>query len=249
MTAKDGGHILIVDDEPEVRLLLRRCLEREAYSISEAANGDEMFARLDQEDIDLVTLDLALGGEDGLDLARRIRSRRNVPIIMISGKGDTIDRVVGLELGADDYIAKPFHLREVLARVRAVMRRYAVTAPETEPAAAPSPDEKAAQRCRFDGWLLDKSRREVTRADGALCELTTAEFNLLEIFVDRPGRVMSRDNIMDLLKGIGWSPVDRTVDNLVARLRKKLEADPNAPRLIKTVRGIGYVFTPEVGRA
>jgi DNA-binding response OmpR family regulator len=247
MTTKECAQILVVDDDPEVRLLLRRCLERESYAVSEAASGEELFARLDRGGIDLITLDLALDGEDGLDLARRVRSQRNVPIIMISGKGDTIDKVVGLELGADDYIAKPFHLREVLARVRAVLRRYAATAPENGEA-SPATGKKAA-RYRFDGWMLDKSRRELTRADGSGCELTTAEFNLLEIFVQRPGRVLSRDNIMDLLKGTDWSPLDRTVDNLIARLRKKLEADPNTPRLIKTVRGIGYVFTPDVSRA
>jgi DNA-binding response OmpR family regulator len=243
MTARDGAQILVVDDDPEVRLLLRRCLEREAYVISEAANGDELFERLDRGGIDLITLDLALGGEDGLDLARRIRTKRNVPIIMISGKGDMIDRVVGLELGADDYIAKPFHLREVLARVRAVLRRYAVA--EADNAAPASAEGAQDECCHFDGWTLDKARRNVRRRDGSLCELTTAEFNLLEIFAQRPGRVLSRDNIMDLLKGIDWSPLDRTVDNLVARLRKKVEADPNSPRLIKTVRGVGYVFTPD----
>jgi DNA-binding response OmpR family regulator len=166
-----------------------------------------------------------------------------VPIIMISGKGDMIDRVVGLELGADDYIAKPFHLREVLARVRAVLRRYAVA--EADNAAPASAEGAQDECCHFDGWTLDKARRNVRRRDGSLCELTTAEFNLLEIFAQRPGRVLSRDNIMDLLKGIDWSPLDRTVDNLVARLRKKVEADPNSPRLIKTVRGVGYVFTPD----
>lgn len=246
MSEQQITRILVVDDDPEVRLLLRRCLERESYAVLEAATGEEMFARLDGGGIDLITLDLALGGEDGLDLARRIRAKRNVPIIMISGKGDTIDRVVGLELGADDYIAKPFHLREVLARVRAVLRRYASTAPEE--AVASFTDGASGGQYRFDGWTLDKSRREVKRPDGALCELTTAEFNMLEIFAERPGRVLSRDNIMDLLKGVDWSPLDRTVDNLVARLRKKIEIDANRPRLIKTVRGVGYVFTPEVAR-
>lgn len=246
MTAKESAQILVVDDDPEVRLLLRRCLERESYAVSEAATGEELFAQLENGGVDLITLDLALGGEDGLDLARRIRAKQNVPIIMISGKGDTIDRVVGLELGADDYIAKPFHLREVLARVRAVLRRYAVTVPESMPATAAA--QASSGQCCFDGWTLDRTRREVKRPDGFICELTTGEFNLLEIFADRPGRVLSRDNIMDLLKGIDWSPLDRTVDNLVARLRKKIEGDPNSPRLIKTVRGIGYVFTPEVTR-
>lgn len=243
MTEKESVRILVVDDDPEVRLLLRRCLERESYTVVEAQNGDELFARLESHPISLITLDLGLGGEDGLDLARRIRMKRNVPIVMISGKGDTIDRVVGLELGADDYIAKPFHLREVLARIRAVLRRYEQTPAEGGDAGGPC---ASTDKLRFDRWTLDTSRRELIRADGTLQELTTAEFNLLEIFAKRPGRVLSRDNIMDLLRGADWSPIDRTIDNLVARLRKKIEPDVEAPRLIKTVRGIGYVFTPEI---
>lgn len=245
MNDRTRARILVVDDDAEVRLLLRRCLERETYTVSEAQNGEELFAALGHGQTDLITLDLALGGEDGLDLARRIRAAHNIPIIMISGKGDTIDRVVGLELGADDYISKPFHLREVLARVRAVLRRYEGPLPQIPNHGAP-----ATKRGRlvFGGWALDLARRELTDDHDTAHELTTAEFNLLEIFAERPGRVLSRDNIMDQLKGADWSPVDRTIDNLVARLRKKIETDPNAPRLIKTVRGIGYVFTPDVSR-
>jgi len=235
-------HILVVDDEPEVRLLLRRCFEREGYAVSEAETGEQLLTMLQSEPITLITLDLGLGGEDGLEVARRVRARHNLPIVMISGKGDTIDRVVGLELGADDYITKPFQLREVLARIRAVLRRYEIGL------AAAAPHEKHIDAYRFEDWILDTAKREVTR-QGNLHEFTTAEFNLLEIFVKRPGRVLSRDNIMDLLKGAEWSPVDRTIDNLVARLRKKIEADPETPRLVKTVRGIGYVFTADVQRA
>ena len=242
MAASDT-HILVVDDEPEVRLLLRRTFEREGYSVLEADSGQQIFDALERAPVNLITLDLGLGGEDGLEIARQVRSRHNLPIVMISGKGDTIDRVVGLELGADDYITKPFQLREVLARVRAVLRRYdGGTAP------ASSAAEKPADVIRFADWALDTARRELSSAAGTIHDLTTAEYNLLEIFVKRPGRVLSRDNIMDLLKGAEWSPVDRTIDNLVARLRKKIEADPDAPRLVKTVRGIGYVFTGEVKR-
>jgi DNA-binding response OmpR family regulator len=241
--AKDSIRILIVDDEAEVRLLLRRCFEREAYEVIEAQNGGELFAALEREPLQLITLDLNLGGEDGLELARQIRTRHNVPIIMISGKGDTIDQVVGLELGADDYISKPFHLREVLARVRAVLRRYDAGIA----AGGPAP-EAGANRYRFERWVLDTARRQLIGEGGAVQELTTAEFNLLDILVARPGRVLSRDNLMDLLKGADWSPLDRTIDNLVARVRKKIEPDADTPRLIKTVRGVGYVFTPEVSR-
>jgi two-component system, OmpR family, response regulator len=238
---KTPPHILIVDDEAEIRLLLRRLFEREGFDVTEAADGAGLFAALERGPVSLVTLDLRLGGEDGLELARRVRMKDNLPIVMISGKGDPIDKVVGLELGADDYISKPFHLREVLARVRAVLRRY-------EAAAAPSERGHTGAKHRFAGWVLDIARRELRAQDGARQELTTAEFNLLEIFLARPARVLSRDNLMDLLKGAEWSPVDRSIDNLVGRLRKKIETRPDAPELIKTVRGVGYVFTGETAR-
>jgi DNA-binding response OmpR family regulator len=243
--ANASSTILVVDDEPEVRALLRKCFERESFRVLEAKNGAELRACIEQHPISLITLDLTLGGEDGLELARAIRSAHNVPIVMISGKGDTIDRVVGLELGADDYIAKPFQLREVLARVRAVLRRYAGSELPQQPAGAPGAG--AHERYGFEGWVLDLTARELSLATKAL-DLTTAEFNLLEIFVRRPHRVLSRDNIMDLLKGHEWSPVDRSIDALVGRLRKKIEPDPEHPRLIKTVRGVGYVFTADASR-
>jgi two-component system, OmpR family, response regulator len=240
--ANASGHILVVDDEPEIRMLLRKCFEREGFQVTEACNGAELRARIEQGPVSLITLDLTLGGDDGLELAREVRARCNVPIVMITGKGDTIDRVVGLELGADDYITKPFQLREVLARVRAVLRRYGAG----EAPVAPTPS--AHERYAFDGMVLDIARRDLARHGGELQELTTAEFNLLEIFVKRPHRVLSRDNIMDLLKGHDWSPLDRSIDALVGRLRKKIEADPDHPRLIKTVRGIGYAFTADSKR-
>jgi DNA-binding response OmpR family regulator len=162
---------------------------------------------------------------------------------MISGKGDTIDRVVGLELGADDYIAKPFHVREVLARVRAVLRRYEVA---PAPVAGERPED--AERYVFPGWNLDINRRELVSELGVPQDLTTAEFNMLAMFVRRPHRVLSRDNIMDLLKGNEWSPFDRSIDALLVRLRRKIEVNPESPRLIKTVRGVGYVFGADVRR-
>jgi two-component system, OmpR family, response regulator len=234
----NSGHILIVDDEPKVRTLLRRCLEGEGFAVSEAKDGAEMRACLDREAVSLITLDLNLGRENGLDLAREVRKERNVPIIMLTGKGDAIDRVVGLEVGADDYLAKPFELRELVARVRAVLRR-------AQPAERPT----SAGHCyTFAGWIFDIHQRSLKRSDGAEQELTTSEFNLLEAFVKRPHRVLSRDDIMDLLKGQDWSPLDRSIDNLVARLRKKVEHDPDHPTLIKTVRGVGYTFTAQVER-
>jgi DNA-binding response OmpR family regulator len=234
-----AGHILVVDDDPKVRTLLRRCLEGEGFAVSDAKDGAELRACLDRQQVSLVTLDLNLGAENGLDLARDIRKDRNVPIIMLTGKGDAIDRIVGLEVGADDYLAKPFELRELVARIRAVLRRAAATE-------AVSP---AAQRYAFEGWILDLNRRSLKRANGDDQDLTTSEFKLLEACATRPPRVLSRDDLMDLLKGHDWSPVDRSIDNLIVRLRKKVEKDPDRPSLIKTVRGTGYVFAADVERS
>jgi two-component system OmpR family response regulator len=238
--------ILVVDDDAAVRMLLRECFELEGYAVSEASSGAELAACLERERVQLITLDIGLGGENGFDLARQVRTTNNVPIVMITGKGDTIDRVVGLELGADDYITKPFHLREVLARVRAVLRRY--EAGGDAGAAADPATSTPVERFAFDGWTLDTARRELQSASGTAQELTTAEYNLLELLVRRPSRVLSRDNIMDLLKGHDWSPYDRTIDSLVVRLRRKIEPEPETPRLIKTVRGVGYVFAADVRR-
>ena len=206
-------HILVVDDEAEVRALLRSGLESEGYVVSEAKDGRELMAALEKSAVNLITLDLRLAGEDGFTLARQVRSKLNVPIIMISGKSEMIDRVVGLELGADDYITKPFHMREVVARIRAVLRRYA---PVAEIAQGETQAEKEPVY-EFDGWRLDISRRELKDPKGKYCELTTAEYNLLSILVGRPGRVLSRDELMDLLKGHDWTPLDRSIDGLVAR--------------------------------
>jgi DNA-binding response OmpR family regulator len=238
MVKETTSHILIVEDDAKVRLLLRRCFEGEGYRVTEAGSGEEAVSRLSAGSFDLVTLDLNLPDGDGLAVGREIRARSEVPIIMVTGKGDTIDRVVGLELGADDYIAKPFHVREVLARVRAVLRRTGGR-PPTEAAVK---DERLA----FEGWLLDVAKRELTSPSGEGCELTTSEFDLLKAFATHPKRVLSRDQIMDLLRGHDWNPVDRSIDNLVVRLRRKIEADPDRPRLIKTVRGAGYTFAADV---
>jgi DNA-binding response OmpR family regulator len=233
-----SGHILVVDDDPKVRTLLRRCFEKEGFAVTDPKHGAELRACLARNSVTLITLDLNLGRDNGLDLAREIRKDHNIPIIMLTGKGDTIDRVVGLELGADDYLAKPFELRELLARVHAVLRRTA--------AAAPSP--AGGQRYAFEGWVFDINRRSLTRKTGEDQELTTGEFNLLEVFLKRAHHVLSRDDIMDLLKGHDWSPLDRSIDNLIARLRKKIERDPERPQLINTVRGVGYTFTADAKR-
>ncbi len=241
MSEARNAHILIVDDDQKVRLLLRRCFEGEGFRVTEAARGADVGNALSASDIDLVTLDLSLPDLDGLSVARQIRERSAVPIIMVTGKGDMIDRVIGLEVGADDYIAKPFHLREVLARVRAVLRRSRETT-----RAEPDRAELSQPPIRFDRWVLDRDKRELRDVEGRPCILTTAEFSLLDIFVRHANRVLTRDQIMDLLKGHEWSPLDRSIDNLVARLRRKIEPADASPSLIKTVRGLGYIFTASV---
>jgi len=241
---KGSAHILIVDDEPKVRLLLRRCFEGEGYKVTEAGGSAEALQLLSQSTFDLVTLDLNLPDGDGLTVAREIRARLSTPIIMVTGKGDTIDRVVGLELGADDYITKPFHLREVLARVRAVLRRSAAAAVPAD--SAPTSSAASVKTIRFDGWVLDPAKRELRQPCGTPRELTTSEFDLLLLLAKNANRVMSRDQIMDGLKGHDWTPYDRSIDNLIVRLRRKIEPDPERPRLIKTVRGVGYTLTADV---
>lgn len=235
--------ILVIDDDPEIRNLLRTCFEREGYLVTEAGCATEARSALAKGSIGLVTLDLTLGREDGLTLAREIRAGADIPIIMVSGKGDDVDRIVGLELGADDYIAKPFNLREVLARVRAVLRRHDG---KTAASATSQPKHETLQ---FAGWTLDLTSRELKGASGAVRDLTTGEFNLLEIFVRRPHRVLSRDEIMDLLKGHDYSPLDRSIDALISRLRKKIDDDGSKPALIKSVRGVGYMLAQDVRRA
>ncbi len=234
--------ILVIDDDPEIRQLLRTCFEREGYIVTEASDALSARAALARGGVSLVTLDLTLGRDDGLSLAREIRADRDVPIVMVSGKGDAVDRIVGLELGADDYISKPFNLREVLARVRAVLRRR-------EGSVGTAGNSQAKHEAyQFGSWVLDVTSRELKDASGASRELTTGEFNLLEIFVRRPHRVLSRDEIMDLLKGHDYSPLDRSIDALVSRLRKKIDDDGTKPAQIKSVRGIGYMLTTDVRR-
>jgi two-component system, OmpR family, response regulator len=237
--------ILIVDDDAQVRTLLRNRFEKDGFVVAEARNARELWEILEIGAIQLITLDLTLGRDDGLALAREIKAKHTVPIIIISAKDDEIDRVVGLELGADDYIIKPFSPREVIARVRAVLRRcgVATTLAPIAPTVVPN-----GTRLSFDGGVLDLSRREVVSNSGVAIDLTTAEFNLLELFLRHPQRVMTRDEIMTCLKGQDWSAYDRSVDSAIARLRRKIELDPDCPRHIKTVRSVGYVFSSHVRR-
>lgn len=233
--------ILVVEDDPKIRNLLRNVLEDEGARVVEAETGAQVMQQIADIPLGLVTLDLHLGADNGLDIAREIRTVSQVPIIMVTGKDDVIDRVVGLEVGADDYITKPFHVREVIARIRSVLRRSGVPAP------APETDRaEGGSHFSFDGMTAFPDRLELLDRDNTACDLTSGDFKLLSVFLNAPKRVLSRDQLMDLTGGVEWSPLDRTIDNQVARLRKKIERDPSKPKLIKTVRGIGYTFAIDV---
>jgi two-component system phosphate regulon response regulator OmpR len=242
--ASDDIHVLIVDDEARVRKVLTDYLEEQNIRVSAAANGAEMWARLERTRVDVVLLDLVLPGEDGVTLAGELRRKTDVGIIMLTGRGDVVDRVVGLEVGADDYLTKPFHLREVLARIKSVVRRT-----RGAPGATPKEAEGAAGKMlRFAGLALHVDQRKLIGTDGKEVPLTTGEFDLLLVFAEHPNRVLDRDMLMDLAKGRQWEALDRSVDSQVARLRKKIEPDPANPTLIRSVRGAGYLFAAEVKR-
>jgi DNA-binding response OmpR family regulator len=235
--------ILVVDDDPKIRLMLRRCLESDNYVVVEAEDEASTHSMLTSNDVKLITLDLQLGADSGLNIAKRIRQTSNVPIIIVTGQSDVIDRVVGLEVGADDYITKPFHVREVLARVRSVLRRFeqADIAPAVEQVAT-----VGEGTVTFDGMTAHLDRFELLDRNGDIAEMTSGDFRMLTILLQNPKRIMSRDRLMDLLNGTDWAPLDRAIDNQIARLRKQIERDPKSPLLIKTVRGIGYMFAADV---
>jgi DNA-binding response OmpR family regulator len=225
--------ILLVDDDAALRELLRDYLGSNGVAVREAGDGDSMRQRLGEGRPDLIILDLMLPGEDGLSLARWLRGQGDIPIIMLSARGEEIDRVVGLEVGADDYMAKPFSPRELLARIRAVLRRRAGGTPAVSP----------RDGCTFGPYRLDLTAHRLTRA-GTEVNVTTADFALLRVFVEHPNRVLSRDLLMDMLKGYERAPFDRSIDVRITRLRRKIEDDPAAPVYIRTVRGEGYLFSP-----
>ncbi|MEM9047505.1 MAG: response regulator transcription factor [Pseudomonadota bacterium] len=233
---RDGKpQIMIVDDDSEIRRLLAAFLSREGFGVRDAADAAQMDAILARTQPDLIVLDLMLPGEDGLSICRRLRAPGGPAILMLTAKSDEIDRVVGLELGADDYLAKPFAPRELLARIRAVLRRVA-----ERPAWPP------ARRYVFDAFIVDLDARQITCKTGQMPALTTGEFDLLACFVERPRRVLSRDQILDRLRGRGAEPFDRSADMLVSRLRRKLKSANPSVELIRTVRNNGYLFTATV---
>ena len=232
--------VLIVDDEPDVRTIVTHLLEQYGFSVEAAGDGRAMMDALKVGSFDIVLLDLMLPGEDGLSLCRRLRSISSVPVIMMTAMGEETDRIVGLEVGADDYIGKPFNPRELLARVKAVLRRTGSREETTDP--------ESADVIAFEGWRLDTARRELYAPDGTFVLLTAAEYDLLLVFVERPNRVLSRDQLLDFTKGRTAAPFDRSIDVQLSRLRRKIEQDPKNPTMIKTVRGAGYVFSGEVTR-
>jgi two-component system OmpR family response regulator len=231
-------HILVVEDDPQISRLVARYLGSNECRVSIASDGREMDRLLGTSRIDLIVLDLMLPGEDGLSLCRRLRTGSPVPIIILTARGEEVDRILGLEMGADDYLAKPFNPRELLARIRAVLRRVA--------AAADSTGGAPGRILSFQGFRLDRVLRELRSPQGARIAVTGAEFDLLVVMCERSGRVLSRDQLLDLTQGRTAGPFERSIDILISRLRRKLETDPHHPELIKTVRSAGYLFTPAV---
>jgi two-component system phosphate regulon response regulator OmpR len=232
----ENTKLLVVDDDPGLRELLQEYLTTQGYEVNAVADGMAMEQYLQQHAVNLVILDLMLPGEDGLSLARKLRVRGNLPIIMLSARGEDVDRIIGLEVGADDYLAKPFNPRELLARIRAVLRRH-------DEAQAPAELEEPSIKHRFGPFQLELNSRSLLK-NGVELPLTAGEFNLLRIFVEHPNRVLNRDLLMDLMKGYERSPFDRSIDVRVTRLRRKIEVDPAAPEYVRTVWGEGYLFTP-----
>jgi two-component system, OmpR family, response regulator len=236
-------HILIVDDDAEICALVSSFLAPHGFRVTGAPDGAAMRAALAADPADLIILDLMLPGEDGLALCREIRATSRTPIIFLTAVNSEADRIVGLEMGADDYLSKPFSTRELLARVRAVLRRFT---PSTELAAQTQGATAGRRLLRFSGWRLDTGRRQLRAPDGVLVDLSGGEYELLVAFLDRPQIVLTRDQLLDITRGRYGGPFDRAIDMQVGRLRRKIEADPKRPTLIKTVRGGGYVLASSV---
>jgi len=231
-------HIAVVDDDPTLRNRLKKFLEKEGFRATAVGDGTALRTLVADDAPDLVLMDLQLPGEDGLSLTRYLRERTEIPVLILTGKGETIDRVVGLEMGADDYLAKPFSLRELLARIKIILRRVAPRAPEAADVGSAQP----ADCLRFGDWVIDFTAIELRDADNETVHLTTAEFRLLEALIRNPGRTLSRDRLIEAMADRSWDPTDRSVDLHISHLRKKIERDTRKPSLIKTVRGFGYVF-------
>lgn len=238
-TLPPNAHVLIVEDDVGTRGLLNRFLTENGMRVTGARDGREMWEMLAEVPVDLVLLDVMLPGTSGLDLCRALRERSDVAIIMLTARGEETDRVLGLEFGADDYIAKPFSRAELLARIRAVLRRRSTPRSATDP---------GQRYVTFDGWRVDTARRELVAPGGAIIDLSGAEYDVLLAFLEHPQRILTRDQILELSRHRLGDPFDRTVDSLVSRLRRKIEPENASRPLIKTVRGAGYMFLPQVTR-
>jgi two-component system OmpR family response regulator len=239
MPAQD--HILVVDDDAEIRALLREYLQKQGYRVTAVADGKALRAAVETSQPDAIVLDLMMPGEDGLSLCRGLRARSDVPIIMLTARGDETERIVGLEMGADDYLAKPFSPRELLARIKSVLRRA-----RSVPVNLKQP---AAGSYRFAGWTLDVATRNLAAPDRIVVPLSGTEFRLLRVFLDHPNRVLTRDQLIDLMLSRDAAPFDRAIDVQVSRLRHRLREDAKEPVIIKTVRGQGYVLAAHVDAA
>jgi two-component system OmpR family response regulator len=234
-------HILVVDDDAEIRALLLEYLQKQGYRVSAVADGKAMRGAIEVSKPDVIVLDLMLPGEDGLSLCRDVRARSNVPIIMLTARGDETDRIVGLEMGADDYLAKPFNPRELLARVKSVLRRARALPDNLKPADAAS--------YKFAGWTLDVATRNLAAPDRVVVALSGTEYRLLRVFLDHPNRVLTRDQLIDFMLSRDAAPFDRAIDVQVSRLRHRLRDDAKEPAIIKTVRAQGYVLAAHVETA
>lgn len=237
------AHIAVVDDEPDITLLLSNYFGGHGFRVSTLHSGAALIAMMESDAPQVVLLDLGLPGEDGLSIARQLRERWHCGLLIVTGRGDPVDKVVGLEIGADDYVTKPFDLRELLARTKAVLRRVAPQ-PAALMGATVAPSENPVQA--FSGWSFDRGARRLTAPHGEEIALTGGEFDLLTVFLDHPGRVLSRDFLLEHTRGREAGPFDRTIDVQIGRLRKKLADDPQDPKMIKSVRSAGYVFVPKV---
>ena len=236
-------HILVVDDDPQICDLLSQYLKQHNFRITTAKNGQDMWNKFKQHTFNLVILDIMMPGDDGLTLCRTLRETSDVAIIMLSAVGDEADRIIGLEVGADDYLAKPFSPRELLARIKALIRRSSGALGQRR-----QTTEQLAQQpnIQFNGWTLNKNKRQLMTADNMTVPLSAAEYELLIAFLEHPQRILTRDQLLDITKGRQAIPFDRTIDVQVARLRKKIEKDPKNPTIIITVRGGGYQFTASI---
>jgi two-component system OmpR family response regulator len=231
-------HLAVVDDDTDITTLLGNYLGGQGFRVSQLHSGRSLVSLMASDPPALVLLDLGLPGEDGLVIARQLREHWRCGLVIVTGRGDPVDKVVGLEIGADDYVTKPFDLRELVARIKAVLRR--LEPPPSQPA------EAARALLRFEGWRLDQAARQLESPSGAAVALTAGEFDLLCVFANNAGRVLSRDFLLEHTRGREAGPFDRTIDVQVGRLRKKIESDPEDPRLIRSVRSAGYVFVPSV---